>query len=109
MAEKRRGGASAAELAVLRGELGERLARIETTLGEHTKADAANFQAVAATLQRVEETCAALVTDREVAKAVARQEAKAPAAKAAAWVAAIVAGAVVGAVKAAQAMGFIGG
>lgn len=97
---RRRGGASAAQLAQLRGELGERLARIETSLADHTQADASNFEKMDGTLDRVEKTLGQLVTDREVAKAVAKVEATAAARWPAAKMSAIVAGGILGAAKA---------
>lgn len=107
----RRGGASAAELATLRGELGERLARIEVTLQAHTDADAENFQSITQTLVAIKSQVDSLVTAREVAQAVAKAEAGRAARGPAALVAAAVGLLSVLAPKAAEALAaiFFGG
>lgn len=113
-ATKRRGGASASELATLRGELGERLARIEAvlegtlgrqkelvdTLHAHSRQDSENFKAVT-------DQVALLTTDREVAKAVAKVEARSAARGPAAFIAALVGLLAAVAPKAAEALAAI--
>jgi aspartate ammonia-lyase len=86
----RRGGASAAELATLRGELGERLARMEATLHAHTVSDAENFHSITETLAGIKAQVDSLVVSREVASAVAKAEARAAARGPAAAIAAAV-------------------